>query len=127
VGGVTRLRSHQTRASERYDLEQENLATDQEVETRVRKHSSLFHHNRNDNTELEFDAQGNLSEINVYSEDGLILLARSTFSFDAGGNLNSINKKVYEMDGSEIYMELQKDFVFDTNGNLSDIQNTKIT
>lgn len=117
---VTKIRAPQTRAAEKYDIVEESLATDNEVETRVRKHSSLFHHNRNDNTQFIFDSLGRLSEINIIKPGTIELLQKSIFTFDIDNNLSNITKTIY--DGLEIYTTLSKDFIY-LNGNLLEIQN----
>ena len=126
MAGVTKLRGRQTRASEKYDPSGQGLASDSEVEARVRQHSTLFHHNRGDVTKLTFDSEENLTDIKTYiDDDESILLAHSNFTFTEG-NLSEINKKVYTVDGSEIYMHLKKSFTFTVNGTLDKIINEKI-
>lgn len=123
---VTKLRGRQTRASEKYDPSGTGLASDAEVEARVKSHSSLYHHNRDEVIKLTFDTNENLTDIKTFNnntED--ILLAHSNFTF-SNGNLIEINKKVYKEDGSALYMHLRKTFSFDINGNISSIGNEKI-
>lgn len=124
---VTKLRGRQTRANDKYDPLGNGLASDAEVESRVRQHSSLFHHNRTDVTKLLFGTDGALTDIKTFNnEEEDILLAHSAFSFDDFGNLISIDKKVYTVDGSELYMNTVKTFTFDDFGNLLSIGNEKI-
>jgi hypothetical protein len=119
---LTKLRAHQTRASERYDTEEENLATDQEVEQRVRKHSALFHGFRDDNTHFDFDTSGNLAQIITQDPTDTNLYKQSDFTFDTSGNLTQIIKEIWDHEGQS-YVKMQKDFIFDSNGNLIEIQN----
>ena len=124
---VTKLRGRQTRASEKYDPSGTGLASDSEVEARVKLHSALFHHNRNDVIKLVFDTAGNLSEINTFNnaaED--ILYGSSIFTFDSRGNLNLITQKVYNQDGLSLYSHIDKIFTFDVDDNLVSIKNSKI-
>ena len=123
---VTKLRGRQTRASEKYDPSGTGLASDSEVEARIRKHSELYHHNRNDVTKLYFDTNENLTDIKTYNDSNEnVLLAHSAFEF-IDGNLSKIIKKVYENNGAKLYMHLEKIFSFDINGNLESIANNKI-
>lgn len=119
---LTKLRSTQTRAAERYDTEEENLATDREVELRVRKHSALFHSYRDDNTHFTFDASGDLTQIITQDPTDVSLYKQADFSFDASGNLTQIIKEVWDHEGNS-YVKMQKDFSFDASGNLTEIQN----
>lgn len=126
MGRVTKLRGAQTRASEKYDPSGQSLASDSEVEARVRLHSTLFHHNRDDVIKLLFDIDQNLTDIKTFNNDAEdLLLAHSAFTF-INGEITEIDKKVYAQDGSELYMHLKKTFNFDANGNLTSITNTKI-
>ena len=123
---VTKLRGKQTRANEKYDPSGAGLASDAEVEARVKLHSSLFHHNRDDITKLIFDINNNLTDIKTFNnanED--ILLAHSSFTF-VNGEISVIDKKVYKSDGLSLYLHLTKTFLFDANGNLTSIDNKKI-
>ena len=122
---LTKLRAHQTRASERYDIEEENLATDKEVEERVRKHSRLFHKFRDDNTYFNFDTEGNLTQILTKDQTNTDILQQVDFSFDVAGNLSSIVKEVFD-ENLDRYLKLQKNFNFDVNGNLESIENIVI-
>jgi len=124
--GVTKLRGRQTRASEQYNPSGTGLASDSEVEARVRQHSSLFHHNRNDYTKLYFDTSGNLTDIKTFSDAiETLLLAHTAFTF-LNGNLNTIDKKVYNENGIGLYLNTIQTFNFDVNGNLTSIDNKKI-
>jgi len=123
---LTKLRAPQTRASEKYDTGGENLATDAEVEKRVRKHSALFHHNRDDNSEFNFDADGNLAQITVTDPLGIEVLQQSDFTFSLDGNLSQIIKEIWDEEGNQ-YVKFQKDFIFDSNGNLETIENRIIS
>jgi hypothetical protein len=124
MGRLTKLRGSQTRASEAFNpTSDDQLATDKEVNERVLKHSSQFHHNRNDRTEFLFDIDGNLSEIKVYNADKTSLYQRTIFTF-VNGEITSMLKTVYNEDGS-VYTSLQKDFVFGTE-NIEAIVNTKL-
>jgi len=123
---ITRLRGRQTRASEKYDPSGTGLASDKEVESRVRQHSSLFHHNRNDVIKLTFDSNRNLTDIKTFNNDNEdVLLAHSSFTF-SGDDITEIDKKVYSEDGTTLYMHLKKTFTFDTEGTLVSIENNKI-
>ena len=121
MGRITKFRAPQTRAAEEYDTSGENLATDKEVETRVRKHSSLFHHFRNDNTSFNFDNEGNLAQILVKNENDDVL-TQVDFDF-VDGDLNKITKEI--KDEGQSYVKYEKTFIFD-DGTLSSIDN-KIT
>lgn len=121
---LTKLRGSQTRASEEFNPQSDDhLATDKEINERVLKHSSQFHHNRNDRTEFIFDIDGNISSIKVYNSDKSLLLQESNFIFNAD-EISSITKIIYNDDGS-VYTELQKSFVF-VDGDISEIINEKI-
>jgi len=123
MGGVTKLRGRQTNASKIYDPLGTGLASDGEVEARVKLHSALYHHNRNDVTKLLFDDDQNLTDIKTFNnENEDILLAHSAFTFD-NGNISEIDKKIYSEDGNTLYIQLKKTFNFDTNGNLTSIDN----
>lgn len=119
---VTKFRSRQTRAADTYSADDENLATDGEVEQKVRKHSTLFHGVRDNNTHFIFDADGNLSQIITQDPANAELYKQTDFVFDANGNLSQIVKEIKDVDGSS-YTKLQKDLLFDINGNLNEIQN----
>ena len=124
MGGITKLRGIQTRASDSYNPDDVGLASDAEVEARVRKHSKYFHHNRDDVTKLTFDSVGNLTEIKTYNNDNEDkLYAESLFDFDDLGNLTEIEIKIYEEDSDDLYMHLKKTFNFDDYGNLTKIDN----
>ena len=123
---VTKLRGRQTRASEKYDPSGTGLASDAEVEARVKKHSELYHHNRDDVTRLYFDTSENLTDIKTYTDSNEnVLLAHSAFTY-SDGNLSKIINKVYEKDGSTLYSHIEKIFSFDANGNLETITNNKV-
>jgi septation ring formation regulator EzrA len=121
MGGVTKIRARQTRAEEAYDISGGNLATDKEVETRVRKHSALFHHYRDDNTHFHFDVDGNLNKIVISDDSDTDKYQQSDFTFDSDGNLSSIIKEIWDPEGNQ-YVKMQKDFLF-VDGNLTEIQN----
>ena len=122
---LTKLRARQTRAAEEYTADDFNLATDGEVERRVLQHSSSFHHNRNDNSIFTFNVDGDLTKIEITTQDGLSLLQETLFTYDANKNITQITKEVWD-DSSQQYLKLQKDFNFDANGNITNIVNTKI-
>ena len=122
---LTKLRARQTRAAEEYSADDFNLATDGEVETRVRKHSALFHHNRNDKTEFTFNAQGDLIRMEILTPNGIDLLQQTDFVYDINGNMTTVIKEVFDEDLNQ-YVKLQKDFNFDGNGNISSIDNNII-
>jgi hypothetical protein len=125
LGRITKIRAEQTRADEKYDPSGHSLATDSEVESRIRKHSALFHHGRDDNSKMTFDADGKLTDIRVWDETDTLLLQHSEFTYDLSGNLTTLVKTVWEEDGAE-YTKLQKDFLT-VNGILTEIQNRIIT
>ena len=119
---LTKLRAKQTRAGDNYTADDSNLATDGEVEARVRKHSSIFHGVRDDDTVFSFDDSGNLSNITAYIKDGSDVLKDTDFSFDASGNLVTIISEVFDMELNS-YAKKQKDFYYDENNNINKIIN----
>jgi len=122
MGRVTKIRASQTRAGEAYTKQDNSLATDREVEERVKKHSTLFHHNRNDNTIFSFDADGNLTSIEIKDPDTNDTLQKTDLSFDTDGNLSIIEKTIYDS-ADTVYTKLKKTLDFDADGNLSSISN----
>lgn len=120
---LTKLRAHQTRASESYDTEEENLATDKEVEQRVRKHSWIFHGNRDDTTEFTF-SNDNIQSIET--KNGTSLYKKTDFTFDSDGNIQTLIKEYFD-ENLQSYVKMKKDFLFDSDGNIQNIQNTILT
>jgi len=124
MGRVTKIRARQTRANEKYTADDTSLATDGEVETRVRQHSSLFHHARNEVIKLYF-TNGDLTNITTYDNDAEDNILIDTSFVYANGDLTEIEKVTFNSDGSE-YLHLSKSFEYDVDGNLVKINNNKV-
>ena len=120
---LTKLRARQTRAGDSYTADNSNLATDGEVEARVRKHSAIFHGTRNDDTTFSFDGEGNLSNITVCASGTSDILKSVDFIFDENGNLSSMINEVFDLELNS-YIKKQKDLSYNTNGNIENISNT---
>jgi len=121
---LTKIRANQTRAADAYTADNNNLATDGEVEQRVRKHSELFHHNRDDKTVFTYDVNGNLSKLEIYADDNISLLQETSYTY-LNNSILQIVKEVWDADLLQ-YLKLQKDFIYNASGNIISIQNTKI-
>lgn len=104
----TKTRGTQSRASEQYNPNSDSLATDKEVEDRVRKHSSFFHSNRNEFTEYVLDVNGVLTDIMTYADDTKMHIHNQTNFIYTLGVLTEINKRVYESDGITLYSHTTK-------------------
>jgi len=120
---LTKLRAKQTRAGDKYAPSEENLATDAEVEARVRKHSQIFHGVRDDNTVFSFDADGILNAIDSYKPGNTEKLKHSEFSFDSDGSLTGIYIEIYDINLNS-YVKKQKDISYDSDGIITGISNT---
>jgi len=118
---LTKMRARQTRAADNYSASDESLATDGEVERRVRKHSAIFHGIRDDNTEFIFE-DGVLSSIKVYLPDTDDVIKSSDFTFD-NGILTGIYNEVYDLE-LDVYVKKQKDLSYDSTGTIESIKNT---
>lgn len=105
---ITKTRGTQSRANEQYNPNSDSLATDKEVEDRVKKHSAFFHSSRNQFTEYVLDGSGTLTDIMTYVDDTKTQLHnQSNFTYTLGV-LTEINKRVYENDGITLYSHTQK-------------------
>lgn len=120
MAGVTRIRGLQTTAGASFDSKDENnLATDREVEERIKKHSYMFHNNGNGKTEFEFDEDNNITSIKIFDNENNIK-QESTFLFESG-ILTKIVKEIFD-ENQISYSKIQKDFVYN-NGNIQLVTN----
>lgn len=122
---ITKTRGSQTRAGEEYNPLSDGLASDREVEDRVKRHSADFHSNRNEFTEYILDEFGVLTDIMSYADDTKTQIYTQTNFVYTEGSLTQINKRIYEPDGITLYAHTQKvlNYVGDT---LVDITTVKI-
>ena len=124
MGRLTKIRSSQTRAKEEYNPSGDNLATDNEVESRVKKNEELFLGNRDENQKMTFDVEGNLTDLRKWDDTDTILLEHNEYVY-TNGDLTSITETVWDDLGEE-YTKMTKTFLR-TNGTVSEIQNRLVS
>ncbi len=96
-----------------------NVITQKELELKyIKEHEELYHHNRNENSVFEFNGD-ELSNIKIFS--GGELRQDSVFEY-SNGELISITKTIWDND-LEIYVTLKKNFQYDAEGILLNIEN----
>jgi hypothetical protein len=126
MGGVTKLRVQQTRADEKYDPIGDSIASDKEVEARVKKHSSMFHDSREEYKEFVYTSKL-LTELNTYYDVGKTIKAETNdYVYSGNKTLISTERKIYDDDGVTLYSHIIKTFNYDGQGDLIGIVTTKI-
>jgi hypothetical protein len=125
MGFKTKIRGEQTKAGQSYNPASEHsLATDKEIENRSLKHEKFFHHSRTEFTRYVYTGNMSLSEIKTFleaTEENLLVHTEFTYN---NGDLELIDKKVYE-DTGELYEHTQKTLVY-SNGILTEMNTNKI-
>ena len=122
---LTKIRSRQTRAADEYSPEGDNLATDTEVENRVRKHSSIFHNIRNFDIKFEFNSNDDISKITYYKQGTTDVLKEANFTYNSDNDIDTITKEIFDNDLNS-YNKVKIEFTYD-NGDIKNIKNTVLS
>ena len=92
------------------------------IENRIESHLLNYvpHGGFDFNTELTYDIDGNLTQID--EKEGAALKTRTTLGYDVDGNLETVNVKKYAPNGTDVELEFTDTLTYDVDGNLEKVE-----